>query len=192
MPIHPQIRKFYPDDWDEIRETVLERATERRKTDAGHPILYASRANCEWCGAPNDRRLWRGLDGWALQQFGRWFGPQGEQISHVRIRLFRADSSRMEHPVVLTVAHLDQDPRGDDPDRLRALCQRCHLTYDQQPMQRATRHRIYAELLGQQTLTMHEIDEHPPPQPPTHVESASARRRERDIYDEIAERFGDE
>jgi len=33
--------------------------------------------------------------------------------------------------VVLTVAHLDHDPRNsDDDDNLKAWCQRCHLTYD--------------------------------------------------------------
>ncbi len=32
--------------------------------------------------------------------------------------------------VVLTVAHLDRDPTGDDPALLRAMCQRCHLAYD--------------------------------------------------------------
>lgn len=32
--------------------------------------------------------------------------------------------------VVLTIGHLDQDPSISDLDRLRAWCQRCHLTYD--------------------------------------------------------------
>lgn len=32
--------------------------------------------------------------------------------------------------VVLTVAHLDHDPRNSDPANLRAWCQRCHLMYD--------------------------------------------------------------
>jgi hypothetical protein len=32
--------------------------------------------------------------------------------------------------VVLTVAHLDHTPEHCDPANLRALCQRCHLTYD--------------------------------------------------------------
>ena len=32
--------------------------------------------------------------------------------------------------VVLTVAHLDHDPRNCDDTNLRALCQRCHLSYD--------------------------------------------------------------
>ena len=32
--------------------------------------------------------------------------------------------------VVLTVAHLDHDPRNCDPGNLKAMCQRCHLRYD--------------------------------------------------------------
>ena len=32
--------------------------------------------------------------------------------------------------VVLTIAHLDHTPENCNPDNLRALCQKCHLTYD--------------------------------------------------------------
>lgn len=32
--------------------------------------------------------------------------------------------------VVLTVAHLDHTPENVSPDNLRAMCQRCHLSYD--------------------------------------------------------------
>lgn len=32
--------------------------------------------------------------------------------------------------VVLTIAHLDHDPTHNDPENLRALCQRCHNRYD--------------------------------------------------------------
>ena len=32
--------------------------------------------------------------------------------------------------VVLTIAHLDHDTTHNEPDNLRALCQKCHLTYD--------------------------------------------------------------
>ena len=32
--------------------------------------------------------------------------------------------------VCLTVAHIDHDPRNSSATNLRALCQRCHLTYD--------------------------------------------------------------
>ncbi len=32
--------------------------------------------------------------------------------------------------VVLTVAHLDHNPENNHSDNLKALCQKCHLTYD--------------------------------------------------------------
>ncbi len=32
--------------------------------------------------------------------------------------------------VVLTIAHMDHDATHADPDRCRALCQRCHLNWD--------------------------------------------------------------
>lgn len=32
--------------------------------------------------------------------------------------------------VVLTVAHLDHTPENCEPANLKAMCQRCHLTYD--------------------------------------------------------------
>ena len=42
---------------------------------------------------------------------------------------------RRPHPVtgsivILTTAHMDHDKTNSDPDNLRALCQRCHLTHD--------------------------------------------------------------
>lgn len=45
--------------------------------------------------------------------------------------------------VVLTVAHMDHDPGNSAPDNLKALCQRCHNTYDAAHRRRnaaATRH----------------------------------------------------
>lgn len=38
--------------------------------------------------------------------------------------------------VVLTIAHMDHDETHADPDRCRALCQRCHNQWDA-PMRRA-------------------------------------------------------
>ena len=37
---------------------------------------------------------------------------------------------QMNGRVVLTIAHLDHNPRNSRRDNLRAMCQRCHLTYD--------------------------------------------------------------
>lgn len=41
--------------------------------------------------------------------------------------------------VVLTIAHMDHDETHADPERCRALCQRCHLRWD------AKHHRRNAE-----------------------------------------------
>lgn len=32
--------------------------------------------------------------------------------------------------IVLTIAHLDDDPTNNNYENLRALCQKCHLNYD--------------------------------------------------------------
>lgn len=44
-------------------------------------------------------------------------------------------ANRQQHPetgskVVLTIAHMDHDESHADPQRCRALCQRCHLKWD--------------------------------------------------------------
>lgn len=39
-------------------------------------------------------------------------------------------SPRTGARIVLTVAHLDDNPGTNDPERLRAMCQACHLAYD--------------------------------------------------------------
>ncbi len=62
---------------------------------------------------------------------------------------FCGAENHQKHPitrsqVVLTVAHLDHNPANCQPENLRALCQRCHLTYDAQEHAkhaRATRRR---------------------------------------------------
>lgn len=40
--------------------------------------------------------------------------------------------------VVLTVAHLDHTPENCEPANLKAMCQRCHLTYDAKHHARTT------------------------------------------------------
>lgn len=56
-----------------------------------------------------------------------------------------------EITVVLTVAHLNQDPRDCARANLAALCQSCHITHDKQPSQATRRRVLRAELLNGQT-----------------------------------------
>lgn len=53
-----------------------------------------------------------------------------------------ADRALTAPPVVLTTAHLDQDPSSDDTDRMRAMCPNCHLGYDRRLDQRALRAQV--------------------------------------------------
>lgn len=50
-----------------------------------------------------------------------------------------------EVKVILTIAHLDHDPRNNDHGNLKALCQKCHNTYDA-PFRTANRKRNRASI----------------------------------------------
>lgn len=103
MPIKPENRHRYPDDWPEIRAQILKRAGD----EDGHPCCEMTLSNGHRCGAPNHAHIER--EGYMWWQCEEWPGST---------------------KVVLTIAHLDQQPENNDPSNLRALCQRCHLTYD--------------------------------------------------------------
>lgn len=53
--------------------------------------------------------------------------------------------------VVLTIAHMEHDPRDSRPEVLRALCQRCHNAHDAQF--RATNRRAN-DLRSDESLTL--------------------------------------
>lgn len=51
--------------------------------------------------------------------------------------------------IVLTIAHLDHDPRNCDPANLRAWCQRCHLSNDKQHhLESARKTRLARKAVG--------------------------------------------
>jgi hypothetical protein len=118
MPIKPENRLLYPPrkEWLAIRAEVLERA--------GHC--------CEWelCGIKNGTWGLRDLDGtwWSSSDFEN--GKVPEMIEFER----DGQEMRKAYRIVLTIAHLDHDPRnngtpGNRPN-LAAWCQYHHLAYD--------------------------------------------------------------
>lgn len=126
MPIRPENRRRYPRDWQQIRARILERA--------GH--------RCEWCGVPNYAAGYRDATG----RFRPTAGNQAHDAAGAGELSYRDAAELVRHNnewcdgfgpngergivIVLTIAHLDHTLESDDPERLRALCQRCHLTYD--------------------------------------------------------------
>ena len=104
MPIN---YKEYPKNWKtEIRPSILDRANNC----------------CEFCGVKNHAVIHR--FGKGINDFEYW--PEG-MMSEVW-SLEKKKSTK----IILTIAHLDNDKLNHNVnlDRLKALCQKCHLQYD--------------------------------------------------------------
>jgi len=108
--------KRYPPNWKtEIVPAVLKRANDR----------------CECCGLQNGWTVWSihlpvRQDG-RYKQRSLWFRIKEDAVREALIpQLIK------EVTVVLTVAHLDHDEENHEVklERLKALCQLCHLRYD--------------------------------------------------------------
>lgn len=139
MPIKPENRARYPNNWQEIRTAILERANNC----------------CEQCRVKNgsliqrgfwkDRGTFRCEDGAVRNEDnGWWLGCAHE-----------SDYCGEWKRIVLTVAHLDHIPEHCDPSNLKALCQLHHLRYDAKhhaETARQTRHarKAIADLFEEQ------------------------------------------
>jgi 5-methylcytosine-specific restriction endonuclease McrA len=121
MPIKPENRSLYPGgsptspEWKALRARILERE--------GHA--------CKTCRAPNHQWITRGQG----RHAGTYMLPEGDVFdADTGERLGAARGSEYNSvnmlQVILTIAHIDQDPTNNDDDNLAALCQRCHNRLD--------------------------------------------------------------
>lgn len=95
--------KKYPPNWKELRRQVLERAENK----------------CEFCGVPNYVRGYR--------EKGKFIVcPTQTQVDEA----YYMGENVIK--IILTIAHLDHDETNHNVsiDRLKALCQKCHLNLD--------------------------------------------------------------
>lgn len=86
-------------------------------TDHWFEEIKSGRKKHEFCGVENYAEGYRDCDGNFIESYGmqqETDALDGEKIIKI----------------VLTVAHLDHNPQNCNPENLRALCQKCHLTYD--------------------------------------------------------------
>ena len=98
------------------------------KTEIVPAVLQRANNECEICGLVNKStvfgiKLWV-RDGSRYKRRSLWFRDRRDAVREgMQVREIR---------VVLTVAHLDHDELNHDVqlDRLKALCQCCHLRYD--------------------------------------------------------------
>ena len=118
---------LYPKNWrSEIRPRILARAGNK----------------CEVCGVPNYAIGTRSQSGffrpyggnmyWDDMQYTRSVGEAKEAYARAVETWDNDPDEPKPIQIILTVAHLDHDNENKDvtDDRLRAMCQKCHLNYD--------------------------------------------------------------
>ena len=120
MPIRPENRCRYPKNWAGISKRIrLERAK--------------GRCECEGeCGVAHDEEPIF-ASAWAIS------------CDDTRCRALHGEVHPItDSMVVLTVAHLDQQPENCDDGNLKAMCQRCHNRLDGPHRRAGVRARLRA------------------------------------------------
>ena len=122
MPIHPDLKPLYPKDWDSISAAV--KAEQNCK--------------CAECGVPDRVHVFR-----FSQDANSW-----KLVNDLKAHEFPKGAPTF---IVLTTAHLDQNPANNTRENLTALCQMCHNRLD--GPHRAHRRRIrHDKKVGQNNL----------------------------------------
>ena len=119
MPVRREWRKFYASHF--WRRIIRPRILKRAGGQFDGKGKYIGGARCESCGVPDHFNVWRWKGSW--QWDDHWFAEDGIPPTEWGFCRFVY--------IILTIAHLDHDPTHNDDDNLRALCQWCHLHYDQ-------------------------------------------------------------
>lgn len=106
----------YPPDWlSEIRPRIMERANNRCEVCGLKHMTYVFSIQIKIRHSKND---WRKRSVWFRSRQDARRESMDGKVKRVR--------------VVLTIAHLDHDESNHEvkDDRLKAMCQLCHLRYD--------------------------------------------------------------
>jgi len=131
MPIRPELREYYGKEW---RTVIRPRVLKRAGGQFDGKGQYLGGAKCEQSGKP-DRKLVDVKSGagsmlWRLtiMGWGRWTRDDRKSFSAWIVRGLPWRPRTVQ--CILTVAHLDHNPRDNQDSNLKALCQWCHLNYD--------------------------------------------------------------
>ncbi len=133
MPIKPENLALYPPNWRQISAAVRERE-DHCCADCGvrnYSVGYRDAKGAFWplagsgpCDCAGQGQVWPSLEPITYR----------EALEFARASNTCSDGKDEDgnhyFVIVLTVAHLDHDPRNCDLSNLKALCQRCHLRYD--------------------------------------------------------------
>ncbi|HLN56108.1 MAG TPA: hypothetical protein VK207_08950 [Bacteroidales bacterium] len=129
MPILPENKGLYPDNWEEIRRATLARDKYCCRVCGLHDHSVGYRESGVF--VPDCGNIIHDMAGHGYA----W--PDGLPLSHKQawdIKTFLNEAEiegvRRWIVIVLTVAHLDHNPANCVPENLASLCQRCHNIYD--------------------------------------------------------------
>lgn len=115
MPIRASEKARYPKDWPAISRRIRDRAGNCCEFCSIENYALGARTKYgDWLPAQPINGEMPAPGEWA------WCGD-GETTGRAKLKVVK---------IVLTVAHLDHTPENVDDENLKALCQRCHLTYD--------------------------------------------------------------
>lgn len=113
MPIRPELRELYPENWPELSEDV------RFKRAGGR---------CQRCARPHLTHVRCLPDGrWFDEAMATWRDRRGRPARWPD--LIDAGQFRLTR-VVIAAAHLDNHPAHNRNTNLRGFCQRCHMLHD--------------------------------------------------------------
>lgn len=130
MPIKPENKPLYPKNWKEISLYIRHQRAKNR---------------CENCGVHNHSVGYRDHFGkfnpcygnLILEDYGQGIDPNtGGELLYNKARdwaYFETENDELGNKyivIVLTVAHLDHNPKNCVESNLLALCQQCHNRYD--------------------------------------------------------------
>jgi len=118
MPIKPENKQLYPENWPEIRERIRQRAGDK----------------CEVCKVPNHsficRGKWNGKEVYQDDDGNIYLTADGTRIGENYVGDLEGDVHFLE--VICTTAHKDHDPSNNEDDNLAFWCQLHHNRYDRQ------------------------------------------------------------
>ena len=123
MPIKPELKGFYPIDWQELSRAIR---------------FGRAKGRCETCGRPHGQTISHLGDGrWFDADTEVWRDDRGREIDWIEFADYQRRLRRTR--IVLATAHLNHDPTDNRPSNLGALCQRCHLAHDRREHRKQAR-----------------------------------------------------
>lgn len=144
MPIKPENKALYPDNWNEISQDIRFNRAKNHCEVCGIRNYSVGSRNATGDFVPACGNIIEDLAGQGLKY------PSLKDATYLYAKTIADAFNEIEIDndihfivIVLTVAHLDHNPVNCDYSNLKAMCQKCHNNYDQQHRKQTRRNTKY-------------------------------------------------